>query len=216
MADNPKHRRGNPRNWILIILLAILGHFVLLLFVQPSFFGIFKKSIYDTEASSSASSAFPHAIIPIPVDVEGDESQPVEIVESEQSSVDTDAAETAPERDTESDSENILDIVNDAQSPRPGIPSSSSAVIPPKPVEITWPDTKDLHHCLGLRITVRIRVGKEGKISRVEPVRDNLPDDCTDAALRAARRIIFLPGKINGKPAAMWTTLQIDFRDPSG
>lgn len=215
MANSSIHRRGNPRYWISIILIAILGHLILLFLVKPSFFGMFKKSLDDTDAFSSApSSSFPHAIIAIPVDVEGEESQPIEIVEPGQSPTETDDLDRQDRPDA--DSGDILNIVDQAQSPLPGVPSTSAAVIPPTPVELTWPGTADLQHCLGLRIAVRIRVGPEGEILRVEPVRDDLPADCTAAAVRAARLTVFLPGRINGNPAAMWTTIRLDFEEFRG
>jgi hypothetical protein len=147
------------------------------------------------------------------MDESGEETKPVEIIEPNRDFSETEAIETDHQGD--SDSDDILDLVNDAQAPLPGSPATRSAVIPPKPVEITWPETKKLRHCLGMRITVRIRVGERGEIIRVEPVRNDLPPDCTAAAMRAARRIVFLPGKINGNPAEMWATIQIDFRQPS-
>lgn len=215
MTLSGTYRRGTLRYWLLIIILAVLGHFALVFLVKPSFLGIFKKSIVDMEASSSASSSPPNAIIVISMDESGEETRPVEIIEPNRDFSETEAIETDDISDSDSDSDDILDLVNDAQAPRPGTPTRRAAVIPPKPVEITWPETKKLRHCLGMRITVRIRVGVSGEIVRVEPVRNDLPPDCTAAALGAARRIVFLPGKINGNPAAMWTTIQIDFRQPS-
>ena len=215
MPISGSYKRGNFRYWMLIILLAVLGHFALVLLVKPSFLGIFKKSIVDTDASSSTASSPPNAIIVISMDESGEETRPVEIIEPMRDFSETEAVETDDASDSDSDSDDVLDLVNDHQAPLPGSPTTRAAVIPPKPVEITWPETKNLRHCLGMRITVRIRVDKRGEIIRVEPVRSNLPPDCTAAAERAARRIVFLPGKINGKPAEMWATIQIDFRQPS-
>jgi len=86
-----------------------------------------------------------------------------------------------------------------------------AGVVPPRPVEITWPDTRKLSHCVGLRIDVRIRVDEAGRVERVEPASQGLPDDCVRAALDTAKRIKFTPGTIGGKPAALWSLVTIDF-----
>jgi hypothetical protein len=83
--------------------------------------------------------------------------------------------------------------------------------VPPRPVEITWPDTRKLAHCVGLRIDVRIRVDALGRVERVEPASQGLPPDCVQAALDTAKRIRFTPGTVSGKPAALWTLVTIDF-----
>lgn len=216
MTTNGNYRRGSLRYWLMIIVLAVGVHFALVFLVKPSFLGIFKKSVKNAETSFSASSSIPSAIIVVPLDEDGEETRAVEIVEPNRDFSETEAVEADYGDDSSQDSDDILDLVNNAQTPLPGTPTTPPAVIPPKPVEITWPETKNLRHCLGKQITVRIRVGEGGEITRVDPVRNDLPPDCTAAALRAARRIVFLPGRINGHPAAMWTTIQIDFRRPSG
>lgn len=83
--------------------------------------------------------------------------------------------------------------------------------VPPRPVEITWPDTRKLAHCVGLRIDVRIRVDALGRVERVEPASQGLPADCVQAALDTAKRIRFTPGTVDGKPAALWSLVTIDF-----
>jgi len=86
-----------------------------------------------------------------------------------------------------------------------------AGVVPPRPVEITWPDTRKLSHCVGLRIDVRIRVDALGRVERVEPASQGLPPDCVRAALDTAKRIKFTPGTVGGKPAALWSLVTIDF-----
>ena len=83
---------------------------------------------------------------------------------------------------------------------------------PPRPVEITWPQTEKLGHCLGLEIDIRIRVGRKGEVLRVEPVSSGYPADCTQAAINAAQRIRFRPGTVDGNAEAMWTQIRIEFR----
>jgi hypothetical protein len=86
-----------------------------------------------------------------------------------------------------------------------------AGVVPPRPIEITWPDTRKLSHCVGLRIDVRIRVDELGRVERVEPASQGLPADCVRAALDTAKRIKFTPGTVGGKPAPMWSLVTIDF-----
>ncbi len=88
---------------------------------------------------------------------------------------------------------------------------TNSGTVPPRPVEITWPDTRRLAHCVGMRIDVRIRVDAQGRVEKVEPASQGYPDDCVRAALDTARRIKFSPGTVAGKPAALWSLVTIDF-----
>jgi hypothetical protein len=84
--------------------------------------------------------------------------------------------------------------------------------IPPRPIEITWPDTRSLQHCLGHYIDVKIHVSATGKILDAQAAEEDHPADCLQAALDSANRIIFEPGQIDGQPARMWTLVRIDFR----
>lgn len=88
---------------------------------------------------------------------------------------------------------------------------TGGGTVPPRPIEITWPDTRKLSHCVGLRIDVRIRVDAQGRVERVEPVSAGQPDDCVKAALETARRIKFAPGTVAGKPTTLWSLVTIDF-----
>lgn len=89
--------------------------------------------------------------------------------------------------------------------------TAPGAVVPPRPIEITWPDTRRLSQCVGLRIDVRIRVDAEGRVERVEPASAGVPDACMRAALDTARRIRFTPGTVGGEPATLWSLVTIDF-----
>ena len=91
-------------------------------------------------------------------------------------------------------------------------PGAELVEIPPRPLEITWPDTHDLKHCIGHQIDVRIQVDEDGTILNVEVDDTGQPSDCVMAALESAREIVFSPGLINGKPAKMWTQIRIDFK----
>ena len=68
---------------------------------------------------------------------------------------------------------------------------------------------------MGKHVDVRIRVSDSGQILIAEPASGDIPDDCAAAALKAARRIVFLPGMQDGRPTTMWTEIRIDFRRQS-
>jgi TonB family protein len=92
-----------------------------------------------------------------------------------------------------------------------GSGGGGGGAVPPRPVEITWPDTRRLAHCVGLRIDVRIRVDAQGRVERVEPATPGAASECVTAALETAKQIKFTPGTVAGKPATMWTQVSIDF-----
>jgi hypothetical protein len=195
-----------------IVLIAVAVHVFLLLGIKSSHFAVFRRSIDNSIASSSPPSAYPDAIIAITVDVEGDETLPVEIEPPPEKEPEEGDPEVENPGDDPEAQENLLDFSGEPNAPMPSRPATRSAVIPPRPVEITWPETKDLGHCLGLHVDVRIRVSDKGEIQAVEPAGNAVPEDCAAAALRAARRIVFLPGTVDGTPETMWTEIRIDFR----
>jgi hypothetical protein len=201
---------GRRSQWLLIALIAVLLHLILFISVKQGFFEVFRHSVADTEGASSPRSSLPQAIIVVPIEVESEEAE----VAMEEPQEEPPAEETSTEeRQGENvDAVNILDVIGESQAPIPSEPSSRSAVVPPRPVEITWPQTEKLGHCLGLEIDIRIRVGGEGEVVRVEPVSSGFPADCTQAAIDAAQRIRFRPGTVDGTAEAMWTQIRIEFR----
>jgi outer membrane biosynthesis protein TonB len=215
MTDFTTSRKGGSKYWIVIVLIAVAVHLVLIFGVKTRHLSIFKKSIDDNVASSAAPASFPDAIVAVIVDIEGEEPTPVEIETVPKNDRKTKPTDVEHAGDDLEKSKDILEIVGAPNAPMPSRPSTRSAVIPPRPVEITWPETKNLSHCLGTHVDVRIRVNEKGEILAAEPTSGNIPDDCTAAALRAARRIVFLPGTVDGRPTAMWTEIRIDFRRQS-
>lgn len=212
MMDTDTRTRGGSKRWLVIILIAVAVHLFVLVGVKPQYFNVFRRSLDDSEATSSRRASFPNAIIAVTVDVEGERPLPVIIEEVRQEQQEPVVSDNHTPNEAESETDDLLDILGTANSPLPSLPSTTAEVIPPRPVEITWPETKDLGHCRDLHVDVRIEVGEDGEILGIEPVENNVPDDCTDAALRAARRIVFLPGRVAGKPKTMWTQIRIDFR----
>ena len=103
------------------------------------------------------------------------------------------------------------EMLGEAAHTLPQGPGVNDVQIPPRPLEITWPDTRELKHCLGHQIDVRIEVGEDGAILQIEVEEEGHPPDCVLAALQSARQIVFAPGRVGGKPTAMWTQIRIDF-----
>jgi len=65
-------------------------------------------------------------------------------------------------------------------------------------------------------VEVRVWVGADGRVSRVEPVGPPVGYGFDEAALEAARRAVFVPGTVDGRPVQMETTLTIRFTLSAG
>lgn len=104
------------------------------------------------------------------------------------------------------------DLLEREAGPRGGASPAGVASVPPRPVEITWPETRQLKQCIGLSVSVRIHVSEEGKVGDVKLVSAGVLPACAGAALEAARHIRFEPGRHGGIPVAMWTDVRIDFQ----
>jgi hypothetical protein len=197
--------------WTAFIAVAILVHFTLLLTIKPSFFSFFRKNIQSDDVGAAQSFTGGEVILTIPIEIEDETSEPT----PEERVNHTQPAES-DNPNTNNDFSSLYDNLDDllgngAQTiernsgPRP-------VAVPPRPVEITWPDTRRLGHCIGSHVIVNIQVGSEGDIMQIRPQRANLPADCIRAAIEAAEKIKFTPGSLNGVPSKMWTKVRIDFR----
>jgi len=94
-----------------------------------------------------------------------------------------------------------------------GGPSSTQvAAVPPRPVEIQWPETRKLKECIGQSVNVDIWVSEDGRVKDVKIDSSAILPACADAALAAARHIRFEPGRAGGVAVAMWTKVRIDFQ----
>lgn len=206
------------RKWWIIAAIALAFHLALLLFVEPEYFDFLLRDINAPSGASSSRSAssWPDAIIAIQVDVEDTESD----IPAQPLAEPTTAAPATVPRDGERTGEDealesvdVGDILGAAQAPRAGGGDRRDETIPPRPVEITWPETRRLKHCIGRHADVRILVGEDGRIREVVPQPGDIAPDCLAAALDAARRIKFTPGRVDGKPAELWAQVRIDFEE---
>lgn len=213
-------QQSRKTGWLVIIVVAILLHLVLFLSVRPDFFSMFKKSVSTASDQSAAFSGTPDAIITIPIEIVDTESEnePINIEDEpvEPKKEQTPQQEAPTDSEVPGEGDNIAvdldNLLGESPQTLPGNPGPETVNIPPRPVEITWPDTRDLKHCLGHHIDVRIEVDDRGNILRVEPPNTTHPADCIDAALASARRIVFEPGRVDGVPTTMWTQVRIEFR----
>lgn len=219
-------KRIKSREWIIIIAVAIVIHVALFFFIRPSFFSAFRKTIDETSETGEGQPFTQTAILTIPIEIddvsEVEEQNPVqETAEARRREekrhqevtrvILNDAVTTdeGPAAEAETDVDNLS-----GQSPQtlPHNIGPEAVVIPPRALEITWPDTRKLRHCLGHHIDIRIQVAEDGAIARVEALSNDHPPDCIRAALESARRIVFEPGQKDGRPTTMWTQVRIDFR----
>jgi hypothetical protein len=210
--------RKKTRYWALFIAAAVAIHLVLIFNIKPSFFSIFKKSISDEDAGMPFRYVGDDAMLTISIDIEDEHSESAKVEEIKPIE-DESAEEPAPSRSVGRPPEipdNIDDLIGRSSGPSQRQPSPKPAVIPPRPVEMTWPDTRHLSTCIGTRVVISLQVEKDGSIIQMLPEETDLPEACIQAALEAAGKIIFEPGRINGTAARMWTRVQIDFRREGG
>lgn len=211
------HRKKNVR-WLVIIGIAMIIHLALFLWIRPDFFSAFKKSVAQGENVSEPFAGIPDAIITILIEIDEEsdvpEPEPKHDTETPTPQEKKKTTESKPPAsggpvELSLDNENLI-----GESPQtlPHSVEVEAISIPPRPVEITWPDTRKLKHCLGHHIDIRIEVSESGEILQIDALPDGHPRDCVEAAVGAARRIVFEPGRVDGAPTQMWTQVRIDFK----
>jgi len=192
------------------VAIAAALHLFLLFALKPEFFDVFRHSIDDSPSAASPSTSYPNAIAVIPIEIDADHPVPERIPEPRSNFPQPRA--TNPRKGPSGQSKDVLEIVSKSQVPRGGHATTTRLRVPPRPIQITWPRTNGLGHCLDLQIVIRIHVASDGSILETRAGSTTYPADCVRAAIDAAGRIHFAPGSIDGKPAAMWTRVRIDFR----
>jgi len=206
--------RRRSRYWAGFIIAAIAVQLLIFALLRQPFLEMFRKSNSESPGASSPLASFPDAIVAITIEIEGEEPAPEQ--PTEEATTQPPSPNESPTRPGRGNSRiadiDILDITGEAQTPIPSEPSGRAAAVPPRPIEITWPETRELGHCLDLQINIDILVSETGEVLSVWPVERDLPANCIAAAIDAARRIKFAPGRIKGKPVEMTTRLRIDFR----
>ncbi len=186
---------------------------------------MFKKTTTST-AEGTGEPFAPTAILTIPIEIEDplpDEAEepvnenadpkPTETRKIEQKpAVATQEAVTIDEGGQSDAPLDVDNLLGESPQTLPHNIGPEEVMIPPRAIEITWPDTRSLGHCLGHHIDMMIQVDEKGSIITIKTLDSNHPQDCIDAALESASQIVFEPGRVNGVPASMWTQVRIDFR----
>jgi hypothetical protein len=203
--------RKKPIYWAAFLAVAVLIHITLLLTIKPSFFYIFKKDIHAEDTGAAPSFSGGDVILTIPIEFE-DEPSETPLEEQIEEIHQGESSNPTHNSDFSSLYDDLDDLLGDGAQTIDRDPGPRPVAVPPRPVEITWPDTRRLSHCIGSHVTVNIQVSKRGDILQIRPQQTNLPADCIRAAVEAAEKIIFTPGSMNGVPSKMWTKVRIDFR----
>ena len=210
-------KRARANRWLVFLGAAVLVHLALFMYIKPSAVQYLRRAVHPGSEDSPALRGHPDAVLSIPVEYELAEQDPVPLLSieeetEERKTVEPTSAFAPPPAGTPSPGSELGGLVGDASQTVPRGSDPDLVKIPPRPLQITWPDTRRLKHCLGHQIRVRIQVDEGGAIVRVEIPDEDHPSDCVMAALESAGQIVFAPGTIGGKPVKMWTEIRIDFR----
>jgi protein TonB len=179
----------------------------------------FRHTAPASDTTSAVSSSLPQSVIAFRVDPETNRSTVIDVTPpppppppppSRPDTTRVRAEKPAPERRDELDLDSLL--AREAGPRDTPAPAPLAAPVPPRPIEITWPETRQLKQCIGTSVTVRIWVSEEGRVKDVQIVPSGALPACADAALVAARHIRFEPGRQGGVPVTMWTEVRIDFQ----
>jgi len=212
-----RRERSSKRVWWVLVALVLLVHLAILVFVRPEFLQFFLRDI-ESPAGAGArrgATSSPDAIIAIQIDIEAEDPvlPPPESATRTPSEASKPTASPQPGTEDALETMDLGELLGETRAPRAGRGGAPRETIPPRPVEITWPETRRLKHCIGSHIDVRILVGADGAIRRVEPQPNDLPPDCLASALDAAAKIKFSPGRVDGTPATLWAQVRIDFEE---
>jgi len=209
-------KRKRVNRWLVIIGAVLAAHFLLFLLIKPSAIQLVRRAVAPAGENAAGGNP-PDAVISIPIEYENGsaEQTPVPVV-----SIDDEKDRTTPISPTDAPPASsgppgpggMEGLIGDASQTVPRGADPDLVRIPPRPLQITWPDTRRLKHCMGHQIAVRVQVDETGRILRVEPPDEDHPPDCVAAALESDARIVFAPGTIGGRAVKMWTEIRVDFR----
>jgi protein TonB len=197
---------------VLSLLLALL--LVVLNVRRTAVDVFFHRPVPVADSASVAANGVAPPVIAIHIDPETDATGIIDVTPPPATPVPTDTATVRPERpqpDARPDLD-LDDLLDRPAGPRAGAAPSGPAAVPPRPVEITWPETRRLKQCIGASVNVRIWVSEDGQVKDARVVPSGALPACADAALDAARHIRFEPGRQGGVAVTMWTEVRIDFQ----
>lgn len=214
--------RNRKKDWTVIIIVALLLHAILFMSIRPEFFSAFRKTLSDTMSPGDLMAPGADVIVTIPIEIEDsadDSSEQNPVQDRQETSNDRhrpppDKPPSRPPatKGTNAKAIDIETLTGHSPETLPQNTAPQGLTIPPRPIEITWPDTRRLQHCLDHQIDVSIEVDENGRVVDVKTGKGEHPSDCVQAAVESARHIVFEPGEVDGVPTRMWTQIRIDFR----
>lgn len=206
-----KHHR-ETKSWVLIISVVIFAHLIFFLLFKTEYLRVFERKDIGQGSAPPASYFLP--------------GEGFQVVNTGGRSI----PEARKPREVPQKTERAEQpIPLEYGGPPPGLPSLNGmvaagqgnsrkdsvagSVIKPKPLYISWPSyPENLDRKYQGQVKLSLLVNENG---RVEDVRllEGLPSDLLNTkALKAARDIIFVPGKKNGKNSPMWVQISIGFK----
>jgi TonB family protein len=217
MVRDNETRFGSHARRILIAA-VILSLVLLAIGVRPTAVDVFfhRVDLAPPDTAYAPVANDPRSVISIHIDPETDASGVIDVTPPPPPPpprpAPTDTATVQPERPQEEPQPDLDVELDQAAGPRGTTSAADIAAVPPRPIEITWPETRQLKQCIGQSVNVRIWVSEQGKVKDVKVVPSGVMPACVDAALSAARHIRFEPGRQGGVAVTMWTEVRIDFQ----
>jgi TonB family protein len=212
MNENP------PHHWRRIVIASIALALVLVaLTVRRTAMDVLfhRIELAPPDTSTTFATGDSGSVIAIHIDPETDASGVIDLTPPPRPKpAPVDTATVRPERpqpDAAPDLD-LDDVLDQAAGPRGASSAADYAPVPPRPIEITWPETKQLKQCIGQSVNVKIWVSENGAVKDAKVVPSGVLPACADAALSAARHIRFEPGRQGGVAVTMWTEVRIDFQ----
>ena len=203
----PKPRR-NPKDWIIIIAIAVIAHLAFFVFFKPQYLRIFKTEITGEDGNSSLPSLDrPFSLVPL-----HDQSEVTKITINTQTS-----EESQPEKfildELGKPSTDLLLLEMNSRSGSTGFIGPRRATVEPKPLFIPWPKYPDeVKETVEGNVDLLLYVNAKGEVEEVKVDRGLPYEILNRVAIDSAWNIRFTPGLERGVPTSMWVRLTIGFQ----
>ena len=206
--------RREFKSWLIFIAVALLAHALFLIFFQPEYLNIFeRKKIGESGTNISAPSSYLRGKHFLLVNTYQEE----EINRSEKAIVKVDNITPVQPHDSNYELPpidfSLIQGIKSNSGEKSGNRRNRIFNIKPTPLLIPWPEypegaTKNFNGQIKLNLYVNI----DGKVEEIVLLKGSAPDSFNRKAVQAAKNIHFMPGSIDGKPAAMWVQISIGFQ----
>jgi TonB family protein len=200
--------RSGRKEWLIIILVAVILHLAFFAFFRTSYLRIFLAELPGEEGESS----FPELDAPFSY---------VQLYEKTEVSVTPErppAIEEAIEEATFLDeigelSTELVPIARSSGGGSPGKFGSRRTTVEPKPLFIPWPRyPKGYRGKSDTSVELLLFVNEFGAVENVKISRGLPNEELNRIAIGSARKIRFSPGMDEGIPTSMWVKLTIAFQ----